>query len=248
MAVKWKPYYGLAQTPCVFHLSHYSTNSTLEIKSIMSSHACTVCNAKGAKSCSSCHSSAYCTPTCQRADWRIHKTVCPSLKEMPPRPTPSHKLGILFPVQSRIPQLIWYESERKVDVWGGPAEGEPEAEEERAEFDIAKLGSVMGDDKPPVQYMPFQINPVKRFELDHTLNLVCREEHGIDGSKLNRCILKLAKDKTPHNWRGPVVALRQVGVGYQPYSIYEDITLADLHHAVAYFSTYGAGFNNNRYY
>lgn len=107
---------------------------------------------------------------------------------MPPRPTPSHKLGILFPVESRIPQLIWYESERKVDVWGGSVKGEPEEEEEveRAEFDIVKLGSVMGDDKPPVQYMPFQINLVKRFELDYTLNLVCREEHGIDGSKLNK--------------------------------------------------------------
>lgn len=99
----------------------------------------------------------------------------------------------------------------------------------------------MGDDKPPVQYMPFQINPVKRFELDHTLNLVCREEHGIDGSKLNRCILEVTKDKTLHTWRGPVVALRQVGVGYQPYSVYEDITLADLHHAVDYFLAYGAG-------
>lgn len=105
----------------------------------------------------------------------------------------------------------------------------------------------MGDDKPPVQYMPFQINPVKRFELDHTLNLVCREEHGIDGSKLNRCILEMTKDKTPHNWSGPVVALRQVGVGYQPYSVYESITLADLRHAVDYFLAYGAGFNNNRY-
>ncbi|MCJ1342337.1 hypothetical protein MMC31_000519 [Peltigera leucophlebia] len=166
---------------------------------------------------------------------------------MPPRPTLSHRLAILFPVEGRTPQLIWYQSERKVDVWGGPAEGEPDEEEERAEFDIAKLGSVMGDDKPPVQYMPFQINPVKRFELDHTLNLVCREEHGIDGSKLNRCILEMTKDKTPHNWRGPVVALRQVGVGYQPYSVYEDITLADLRHAVDYFLAYGAGFNRNRY-
>lgn len=167
---------------------------------------------------------------------------------MPPPPSPSHKLGILFPVEGRTPRLIWYESERKVDAWGFPAEGELEGEEEeRAEFDIAKLGSVMGDDKPPVQYMPFQINPVKRFELDHTLNLVCREEHGIDGSKLNRCILEMTKDKTPHNWRGPVVALRQVGVGYQPYSVYEDITLADLRHAVDYFLAYGAGFNNNRY-
>lgn len=169
---------------------------------------------------------------------------------MPPRPTPRHKLGILFPVESRIPQLIWYESERKVDVWEVPVVGEPEEEEEeeeeegRAEFDIAKLGFVMGDDKPPVQYMPFQINPVKRFALDHTLNLVCREEHGIDGSRLNRCILEMTMDKTPHNWRGPVVALRQVGVGYQPYSFYEDITLADLYHAVAYFLAYGA---NNRY-
>lgn len=178
---------------------------------------------------------------------------------MPPRPTPSHKLGILFPVESGIPQLIWYESERKVVVWGVPVEGEPEEEEERAEFDIAKLGSVMGDDKPPVQYMPSQTNPVKRFELDHTLNLVCREEHGIDGSKLNRCILEMTKDKTTHNWRGPVVAfvvnhrsalfhirrgtdstadilrravrlLLRLCVDEGP-----DITLADLHHAVAYF-------------
>lgn len=77
---------------------------------------------------------------------------------------PSHKLGIFFPVESGIPQLIWYESERKLDVWGVPVDGGPvEEEEERAKFDIANLGSVMGDDKPPVQYMPFQINPVKRF-------------------------------------------------------------------------------------
>ena len=110
---------------------------------MMSSHACTICNVQGAKSCSSCHSSAYCTPTCQQADWRIHKTVCPTLKDMLPRPTPSHKLGILFPVESRVPRLVWYKSECKVDVWGSPADGEPDEEEERAEFDIAKLGTMM---------------------------------------------------------------------------------------------------------
>jgi hypothetical protein len=35
------------------------------------------CKQEGTKGCSACNVSKYCSPECQKKDWKIHKLVCP---------------------------------------------------------------------------------------------------------------------------------------------------------------------------
>ncbi|KAJ8066200.1 hypothetical protein OCU04_005285 [Sclerotinia nivalis] len=71
-----------------------------------SASTCTICNLP-AKDCARCKSAAYCSSTCQTLDWPLHKTLCKKITTMPPRPSPIHKLGILFPPDSMSPKLVW---------------------------------------------------------------------------------------------------------------------------------------------
>ncbi|KAH8674471.1 hypothetical protein BGZ60DRAFT_404089 [Tricladium varicosporioides] len=87
----------------------------------MATSTCIICNSSNAKSCSSCHSISYCSLECQKSDWPLHKTICKTFTTLPSRPSPSHKLAILFPVDSKDPQLIWIKCERDVDDEDGIA-------------------------------------------------------------------------------------------------------------------------------
>lgn len=69
---------------------------------------CGMCSEIGAgKPCSGCKNIRYCSVECQRNDWDIHKLVCKSYRELPPRPTGFHFLALLFPAQEPRPRFSW---------------------------------------------------------------------------------------------------------------------------------------------
>ncbi|TGO81697.1 hypothetical protein BPOR_1050g00030 [Botrytis porri] len=82
--------------------------------------SCTICSFP-AKDCARCKSAAYCSSECQTMDWPLHKTLCKKITAMPPRPSPTHKLGILFPTYSKSPDLVWVNF-KKIEIPG--AEGQ----------------------------------------------------------------------------------------------------------------------------
>jgi hypothetical protein len=88
---------------------------------------------------------------------------------------------------------------------------------------------------------PIKRNALRGFDLDHTVEVVCRETFLIDGSKPNSCVMEITKGKMTHDWRGPIVVLRQPGTAMDP-RFYEDVTAADLRIVVDYFVSYGRGF------
>ena len=102
---------------------------------------------------------------------------------------------------------------------------------------MPKIRVVLGSDNPHPEWKAVQRNAMKAFALNHTLQIVCRDAFLVDGSKPNRSLKEITNGKLGHDWRGPIVVLRQVGLEADPL-YYEDVTLGDLRHAVDYFLWY----------
>jgi hypothetical protein len=199
---------------------------------------CTMCNTSDAKSCAVCHSASYCSKACQKADWPVHKIICKSFTTLPQRPSPSHKLAFLLPTTSKTPELIWVKCELRTE------------DEEYGSYqrEMPDTGGILSSEKVlpgyeghPTERIPIKRNVLRGFNLDHTVKVAGRETSLIDGSKPNSCIMEITKGKTTHDWRGPIVVLRQPGTEIDP-RFYEDVTAADLRIAVDYFLSYGREF------
>ena len=198
----------------------------------MVAHTCTICNGSDAKFCSSCHSTSYCSPECQKTDWPLHKTICKSITTLPPRPSPSHRLALLFPADSKEPQLVWVNCERHIDDYDGIAW-------ERADTDsILETKNLDPRYGNVPEYKPITRNTLRGFSLSHTVQVICRGTFLIDGSTPNICVGRTTRGKMTHDWRGPIVVMRQPGTDVDP-RVYEDMTAADLRVAVDYFLYYG---------
>jgi hypothetical protein len=200
----------------------------------MSTSTCTICNGSDAKYCSLCHSISYCSPECQKLDWPLHKTICKTFTALDSRPSPSHKLAILFPVDSKHPQLIWIKCERHVDDEDGIA------------FEMPITQPILETENLDPKYLdvpeskPINRSVLRGFRLSHTVKVICRETFLIDGSTSNVCVRHTTRGQMTHDWRGPIVAMRQPGTATDPL-IHEDIRAADLRVAVDYFLSYGKG-------
>jgi hypothetical protein len=57
----------------------------------MSNCACLGCITNAKSSCSGCEREQYCSSTCQKLDWKIHKSMCPILKKLLKKLQPFHE-------------------------------------------------------------------------------------------------------------------------------------------------------------
>jgi MYND finger len=194
----------------------------------MSFSNCTICNSPNSRSCASCRSVAYCSLECQQADWPVHKTLCKTFKafQSSTRHSSSSKLGLLLPVDSKTPRLVWIECEQiENDEYEPPSE-------------YPHVQSLLGTDKPFPEHKPINRNVFRGFDLDHRVYVVCRETFLVDGSKTNICVAELTRGAMLYDWRGPIVILSMPGTSIGA-CMYQDITLSDLRTAVDYFLSYG---------
>lgn len=189
---------------------------------------CIVCGAADAKACSSCKSSRYCGPKCQKVDWPIHKLLCKEITALSPRPSEDHYLGILFPVDSKTPQLLWVEC-KTIQLAG-----------DDNKFHLPQVETHLGNDKPSPERMIITYNAYRSLEIDHTIIVHVRDNFGSDGSRPNLCVNETREGKGSFEWRGPLVALHQIGDADDPYTFYKDVTLEDLRIVVDWFKTYGS--------
>ena len=160
--------------------------------------------------------------------------VCKTFTTLPSRPSTSHKLAILFPVDSKDPQLIWVKCERVFDDEDGVAWDSPDT---RHLLETENLD-------PEYQHGFREFKPIKRnalrgYNLSYTVVVTCRETGLIDGSTPNVCVLHTTKGRMTHDWRGPIVVMRQPGTAVDPL-FYEDIRARDFRVVVDYFLSYGS--------
>ncbi|KAH7091649.1 hypothetical protein FB567DRAFT_617310, partial [Paraphoma chrysanthemicola] len=71
---------------------------------------CTMCNEEGTLSCAGCHDIRYCSKTCQKMDWPLHKLVCKTWSQLYADrccPLPGCKRGIWFSANEDRPRFVW---------------------------------------------------------------------------------------------------------------------------------------------
>ena len=196
---------------------------------------CTICDSTNTKACARCHSTRYCSPECQQTDWPSHRLLCSQYPTHTDRPDPSYKRAILFSPDEVKPKFIWVECKTEEDdeVPGSTYEL-PQVREH--------LGRKLGDYDAPPEYKPIRRNPLRDRNLTNTLEVICRETFLIDGSSVNKSVIKATQGAMGHEWRGPILAMKEQGLSIDP-QFFLDIDMRDYRDIVDYFILYGAPFS-----
>ena len=193
----------------------------------LNSASCVICNRSPAKPDKTCGSSAYCSKSCQQADWPRHKLLCTEYAAAKTRPSERHRLAILFKADEPKPNLCWVDCELREESGEQP-------------YEVPRMDKILGDDDPHSGHHIVLRNPRRNRDLLNTLEVSFRDSFLMDGLNPNQSILKAlgASRPTMPHWRGPVVVMRKQGSGIDP-AYYGDITLDDYSNALDYLTIHG---------
>ena len=176
--------------------------------------------------CSACLRISYCSRECQRADWKYHKKICSLYGQFlssNPRPSPTHRLALLFPVDADLPRLTWI----------GFITASPEALE--SPLYEPHLGSVL----PVISFVTTQLRLAyrseQRFKLDNSVMMFKRVRADEDGSASNQSVGHVMKDNLVGEHKGPILVFSAKSNGSFPGS-YLDFQPPDLRVLTDFFS------------
>lgn len=212
---------------------------------------CALCNNPPSIPCPTCQDLLYCSAACQTADAPIHKQVCASFNGISPPPKPTehegrHVLGVLFPVDSGTPRLVW------VRIGGF------KDEESGISFQEAEVTGFFPDEVTS-EAIHSERNRVRNRDTRSMLEVWQVPSTSPARSSLseNACIFSSASlnagisandqsdDGSPnkpfHDWKGPVLVLfmtRSTGFMVDP-GAYRDCQLQDFRDAMDFVVDYG---------
>ncbi|KAE9378637.1 hypothetical protein N431DRAFT_396424 [Stipitochalara longipes BDJ] len=215
-----------------------------------------MCNAENPQLCAACGSSAYCSKKCQKEDWVLHKELCKGYRLFHVlRPDKNHRIAILFPVDSQSPRLVWVKIEAK-------AEQKEVAGGSNANYRIIEMSlladvilvPLLGEEGRKTTKIISEFNIAHGFHLIHQIEIIRCENHKTEN--VNKSISVATKGKPGKYLEGPAVVTRRLYLedakddkkpaeGTTEIRLargeqYEDMTLADLRHAVDLFLAFPA--------
>ena len=196
---------------------------------------CAVCNEPAFKLCKNCGSIRYCSIECQKADWSIHEYICKVWTKQTERPSPppydirkttklrnglewpSSKMrrAIIFDPESTSPRIAWFECYLEIHGY------------ENVLIDLGDGPKLQGP--KPVMWNLRRYRP-----LENTLQIAYHDAFLTDGSKPNKALQRVTGGATPHEWRGPIVAMRKQGKGIDA-AFYDDISAGDFRDVIDWF-------------
>lgn len=193
---------------------------------------CLVCTKIAKHECGRCHSTKYCSPECQKADWAAHKILCKAYAtfDFTTRPSPNHRLAIFFPEDEPKPRFVWLvcRSSGLVDPF---------------------LAHFKGGLKNEPGWDFVDTNSALDRKLSDPLLLFYRNYFRPDGSKSSKSILPLVKQPGMQHkdWKGPLLGYVQ-RVSPEDFvnnkkeergrSLSRDVNLIDFRHMVDHLRSY----------
>ena len=197
--------------------------------------ACPMCQKAATKKCGKCGSRAYCSDTCQREEWKIHKIFC-ALHPFPCKPAGRYVTAMLLPEKEKQPRIVHVELETHQDEDGDtyvmpcvrPFLGE------------AFSRSLQSDLLPGY--------PMRH--LTQPIHVAHRDAFLIDGSAENSCVANLfgalyngesLGASHASLWCGPLVAFKSMPtptIGPMDPE-FVDLEMADLHDVLEFLRQYG---------
>lgn len=195
----------------------YSTDASTNGDLNQAEKLCAMCNETASKVCSRCRSIQYCSKSCQKVDWLVHKLLCKKFATLGKRPNPLTKRAIWFPVSKDEPQWVWL----------------PYVENED-DGDIPRFKAFQ-DKETGFSHIQF-VERCKILQRDLKCKLVVGSG---DSMHLlpNRGIIANTQGLAPIPWRGSVIVYGQLGAFEDPSQLV-DINMTDFKHIVEWFSAY----------
>jgi hypothetical protein len=175
-------------------------------------------------------------------DEQYHHYVCLAFKtfiEGTPRPTSQHRLALILPEHSSVPQFTW--------IACGYGASYPKLEMHLGDQSVAKYKG--GETVYITEKLKKANSGVRKFTYVRCVELTVRSCCAFDGSTSNRCVIEVTNNNHKHDWKGPMVIMSRPG--YPPSNrniqdTYEDVTTADFRVAVEYFLFFGDGVAETR--
>lgn len=190
---------------------------------------CGVCGQSSTSYCKKCKLAWYCSPGCQRYDWKLHKHLCSESPYPPKDPLQRSVRAIYFPEDGSGPSFLELALISNYD------------EDDGVHWDSVEKAPIYPKDWW-VQEVRIGRNLVSNQNLGYTLMVGVKEDGLVDPRcSTNLCLRKLNTTGCPilHPWPGP---LRAVKIATMPRfsttETYLDIEITDLRHVMDYFVLY----------
>ncbi|KIJ96852.1 hypothetical protein K443DRAFT_681999 [Laccaria amethystina LaAM-08-1] len=195
---------------------------------------CAMCNNPATFRCSSCRCrNLYCSTSCQRADWKLHKLLCSSRPSFETPPTASSRRAIVFLTNGEV-KFTWETTEMKTDnddgvIWESPVGIEKYFGGQRSHTKL------------------YHNNIVRGRSLKEIIDLCFNDDFSVDGSEKNLAVCKVVQgmDDGGAVWRAPLRALKQTKswVGNQRSRMnetpgYGHMDMGDLREVVDYLTSW----------
>ncbi|KAF9700934.1 hypothetical protein EKO04_001029 [Ascochyta lentis] len=192
---------------------------------------CAMCNEEGAR-CSGCLEVRYCSRSCQRSDWPVHKLVCKAFSEFSDasRPSIHHKRALVFAEDKDLPCFAWLHVQPREDnneITSDDLEGKvPVPQLEPYLGTVEEFLSEGGTEREE------STNPVLRRKIGHGITVAGRQRtnqiDSLPGShRANKSLLAVDKE-LPEIWSGNVVAYGFM----EDTERIQDLDLMDFRHVV----------------
>lgn len=190
---------------------------------IPNTNKCMICNNNISMVCKKCNSTfSSCTQT-EAKDCFIHKynaCKCETGKK-------AEKLvyGVLLPENTEKPVLVQIKIEKCFD------------EDEGCYIETPDLKTFLGTNQ--LDFASMNRNALKNKPLLDAFYINFRDKFLFDGSQTNKCVQKITKNNACHDWRGPIVIMKQKGRNLSQSTYYIDACINDLSDFADFFTAYG---------
>lgn len=132
---------------------------------------CSACDTATTHVCGQCKSARYCSKSCQQANWAVHKLLCKTYFtfDNTSPPTDEHFKAILFPIDSKTPEIVWFDA-----------------------YESGAIDSILGSGfpSPTASTTPDYDQELSR-ELPLNTHILYRDTFLVDGSKTNKSLASI---------------------------------------------------------